>query len=93
MLLYEYRMAKAGNHENRLGANALTSLVSALKDMQQKLEYVITQGINDRYRSSDAKIDFQEVYKDLKELKEAHENLEYRVRHFQAQFPKKNILP
>lgn len=35
MLLYEYRMAKAGNHENRLGANALTSLVSALKDMQQ----------------------------------------------------------
>lgn len=34
MLLYEYRMAKAGNHDNRLGANALTSLVSALKDMQ-----------------------------------------------------------
>jgi len=34
MLLYEYRMAKAGNNQNRLGANALTSLVSALKDMQ-----------------------------------------------------------
>lgn len=34
MLLYEYRMAKQGNTENRLGANALTSLVSALKDMQ-----------------------------------------------------------
>ena len=33
MLLYEYRMAKAGNTENRLGANALTSLVTALKDM------------------------------------------------------------
>jgi len=39
MLLYEYRMAKAGNTENRLGANALTSLVTALKDMQeQKIE-------------------------------------------------------
>lgn len=34
MLLYEYRMAKAGNHENRLGPTALTSLVGALKDMQ-----------------------------------------------------------
>lgn len=34
MLLYEYRMAKSGNTENRLGANALTSLVTALKDMQ-----------------------------------------------------------
>jgi hypothetical protein len=34
MLLYEYRMAKMGNHENRLGPNALTSLVTALKDMR-----------------------------------------------------------
>jgi hypothetical protein len=34
MLLYEYRMAKMGNHDNRLGPNALTSLVTALKDMQ-----------------------------------------------------------
>lgn len=34
MLLYEYRMAKSGNQENRLGPNALTSLVTALKDIQ-----------------------------------------------------------
>jgi hypothetical protein len=27
-------MAKMGNHENRLGPNALTSLVTALKDMR-----------------------------------------------------------
>jgi len=39
MLLYEYRMAKEGNTQNRLGANALTSLVTALKDMQaQEIE-------------------------------------------------------
>lgn len=34
MLLWEYRMAKLGNTENRLGANALTSLVGALKELQ-----------------------------------------------------------
>lgn len=34
MLLYEYRMAKNGDTEHRLGPNALTSLVTALKDLQ-----------------------------------------------------------
>ena len=36
MLLYEYRMAKAGSTENRLGAGALTSLLSALKEMEEQ---------------------------------------------------------
>lgn len=36
LLLHEYRCAKSGNAENRLGANALSALISALKDIQEK---------------------------------------------------------
>jgi len=36
LLLHEYRCAKNGTAENRLGANALSALISALKDIQEK---------------------------------------------------------
>lgn len=33
-LLHEYRCAKIGNVENRLGPNALTSLIAALREIE-----------------------------------------------------------
>lgn len=34
LLLHEYRCAKNGNSTNRLGPNAISSILSAIKDMQ-----------------------------------------------------------
>jgi len=36
LLLHEYRCAKNGDSEHRLGTNALTSLITALRDMEEK---------------------------------------------------------
>jgi len=34
LLLHEYRCAKAGNSTNRLGPNAISSIISAIKDLE-----------------------------------------------------------
>lgn len=35
-LLHEYRCAKLGDTEHRLGTNALTSLIAALRDVESR---------------------------------------------------------
>jgi hypothetical protein len=36
LLLHEYRCAKNGDTEHRLGPNALSSLIAALRDLEEK---------------------------------------------------------
>jgi len=60
LLLYEYRMAKAGNTTHRLGGSSVNALISAIKDIE-------TEKI-DELKKEDS-ISVQEIEAWLKETK------------------------
>ena len=72
----------------------------ALEKIERKMSDIFKDGLDDRYRGKDAERDVQKIYgsigavaKDIKEVGKQLESLEFRVRHFQAQFPRKERLP
>ena len=74
--------------------------IVSLEKIENRLERVVQDNMDDRYRSTDAERDFAKAYgtigsvkKEVLHNREEIEALQYRVRHFQAQFPKKERLP